>query len=892
MKSRISVVAGFLFVLQAGLHGQVGLVVTVAGDNAFRARGDGGPATRASISTPDEVAAAPDGGYYLASYNAGKVWKVSPAGILRSLPGIAPGRLAVDGDGSVLVADGTTERVIRVATNGVVSVVAGTGVTGFSGDGGPAVSAQLKGPGAMALDSAGNLYVADSGNHKIRRVSKSGVITTLMDADPRGLAIDPAGNLYYTMGHSVFKVTPQGAVTRIAGDGLGRYAGDGGPAAAASLNTPVGIAVGPDGTIYVADVWNERVRRIGTDGIITTAAGGGTAMYPALGSATLLHHPMTVSIDMEGNLLIADYFNFRICKLLLHPPKPACALACYATVPLSAAPGASVPFSSTAMAAGCAITPEVAWDFGDGTSPQSNAAAVTHSYAQPASYNWTLAAVAGPDAICTQSGIIEVQVQTLSAGSKQLYFGANTTGTAISPPQELTLVRHAGNVRWSATPSAPWLSVSPASGNTPAKLTVSIRAASLPALPGSLAASIRIAGEGIADAPVTVPVALSLFAPGGSAPPYGAIEWPNSYPNQLDLSYSGTVAVSGWALDDIGVEKVRIYRDAVSGEPGYAVNARVYVADAVFVPGARPEIEKTYATAPNSQRAAWGYAMLSNFLPNPGGAPGNGWYKLSAYATDVEGREALLGSTRVFLDNARSTAPFGTIDTPGPGAVISGSQYINYGWVVARPPGAIPADGSNLWVYIDGALAGRVNYGHFRSDIAATFPNYVNGSNGVGHFSIDSTKLSDGIHQLAWGVQGAADPMTTIGARFFFVANGSMGAAPGSAAGAARGDGRSQACVRLGYSGQAECRPLEGAVELNTFERFELRLPGEGGGWSGGVRVGDELRPLPAGSALDPESGVFTWQLAPGFRGEFRLEFSHPQAGWVVAPVRAGMAAR
>jgi len=875
------------------MHGQVGTITTVAGSGyggpsgEGGSGGEGGPAKQAVIPYPDAVAAGPDGSFYFSTSGDGKVRRVSPAGILSIVPGVEAGGLLVEADGSLLVASSRSNRVRRVTATGVIVPVAGDGVAGYAGDGGPAVSARLNSPAALALDSAGNLFISDQGNGKIRRVGRDGVITTVIDALCIGLAVDSARNLYFTVGGGytpLFKATPEGLISRISSDS----------STDRGSSTPAGLATGADDSIYVATNFGNQVLRLGRDGVVSAVAGSTEPGVGDGGPATgrTLNHPLGVAIDAEGNLLIADYLNSRIRKVFINPPKPVCQLTCSATAPLNAALGASVSFTATATASACSISPEVSWNFGDEGSPLSNAKAATHSYSHPGIYNWSLTAVAGADSMCRQTGSIEVLVEALAVSPSRLSFGANTTTTAMSPPQEVTLVRRAGAVRWTATASAPWLAVSPASGMTPAKFTVSLLGSALPRVPGSISGSIRIAAEGVADAPVMLPVSTALFAPGTSAPPYGSLDGPNSYPfgPQYPIrSYSGSVPVVGWALDDIGVDNVKIFRDPVATEPGFATKTLIYIGDATFVPGARPDVEQFHAGTPGKQRAGWGYEMLTSFLPNPDGKQGNGWFKLYAYATDLEGRRTLLGTQLVRVDNERSTTPFGAIDTPRPGEVISGGQYKNSGWVLSPPPGLIPADGSTLRVMVDGAEVGRVNYGQFRSDIATFFPSYLNASNGGGFFFVNATKLPDGMHSLSWAVTDVAGVRGTVGSRLFFVANGVTGAL-GSPLRRAMHPTRSgavldQPCVRLGYADDAECRPLDRVTDLGPVDRLELQLPSEGTGWTGGVRVGEELRPLPVGSALDPESGVFTWQMVPGFLGAFRLEFTHPRGGVVIVPV-------
>jgi len=175
-------------------------------------------------------------------------------------------------------------RVRKISTTGIISTVAGNGTEAYSGDGGPASLAQLDAPWGVVADSGGNLYISDSGNHTIRKIAANGVITT------------------------------------VAGSGIAGYSGDGGPAAGAQLNTPLGMAMDIAGNLYVADCHNQRIRKISSGGAIATVAGNGSMGYagdggPALGAK--LACPHGVAIDPAGNIYIGDTENNRVRKVTL-----------------------------------------------------------------------------------------------------------------------------------------------------------------------------------------------------------------------------------------------------------------------------------------------------------------------------------------------------------------------------------------------------------------------------------------------------------------------------------------------------------------------------------------------------------------------------------------------
>jgi PKD repeat protein len=217
-----------------------------------------------------------------------------------------------------------------------IATIAGSGIAGFAGDGGPALSAQLNEPRGVAVDSQGNVYISDFGNQRLREVSADGRITTLAGNgmsgfsgdggspastsllhDPTGVAVDDAGNVYFadSGNNRVREISAAGGISTVAGNGLGGYSGDGGPARAAELNLPNGVAVDGKGNVYIADDNNNRIRKVSGDGTITTIAGTGTAGYNGDGlpaTAAQLFEPTSVAVDAQGNVYIADFGNGRV----------------------------------------------------------------------------------------------------------------------------------------------------------------------------------------------------------------------------------------------------------------------------------------------------------------------------------------------------------------------------------------------------------------------------------------------------------------------------------------------------------------------------------------------------------------------------------------------------
>ncbi len=347
-----------------------GVISTVAGNGTADSTGDGGPATSAAIQ-PTGVVVDSAGNIYIADIGRSLIRKVDTHGIITTVAGFigeqAPklgdggpatkasiyiagnkNGLALDAAGNLYIAEYGHQRVRKVDTGGIITTVAGTGHGDFSGDTGPASKAALHNPTGVAVDRAGNIYIADSLNFRIRKVDKNGIITTVAgngnfalesgdggpatDAAinaPVGVAVDAAGNLYIADhdGPTVRKVDTRGIITTVAGtkQTLG-FSGDGGPAISAVFADPFSVVVDNAGNLYIADDGNGRIRKVDTMGAITTLAGRGVGPQnqPDDGSNLTQANlePVDLTFDGAGNLYIADILNNRIRKITLPHPAP------------------------------------------------------------------------------------------------------------------------------------------------------------------------------------------------------------------------------------------------------------------------------------------------------------------------------------------------------------------------------------------------------------------------------------------------------------------------------------------------------------------------------------------------------------------------------------------
>ncbi len=521
--------------------------------------------------------------------------------------------------------------------------------------------------------------------------------------------------------------------------------------------------------------------------------------------------------------------------------------------------------------------------------------AITPSTINDGYYSWTV-----PDVISSQCllriseayvgtpsdtsdtvfSISEAVPSQISLNRSHIYFGAVESGK-VTPPQFFLINNSGGGtLSWSIVDNVAWMNCGPVSGTGPGMVCVSVDSSGLSA--GTYNGTITVNAIDATNSPQIINVALKIYKIRKSEAPFGHFATPGD-----GSTVSSSIPVTGWALDDIGVENVKIYRSEGKNF--------VYIGDAVLVEGARPDVEQAYPGYPLNYQAGWGYMMLTNFLPNGG----NGTFTLHAIAADVEGNQVTLGTKTIICDNANAVKPFGAIDTPGQGGTATGSGFVNWGWVLTPLPNMIPTDGSTINVFVDGVNLGHPVYNNYREDIAGLFPNYANSNGAAGYFYLDTARYENGVHTIQWTATDDAGNTDGIGSRYFTIQN--------SAANKALSLGERRIApfvdlpdlpvdcsgpVKIKIGSNQKIKPREIypgnnsiiSIQIKELQRIEINLnpnrPGVKAGtrdnskfYTGYLEVESQLRPLPIGSCLDTQRGVFYWNPGPGFIGLYRLVF-------------------
>ena len=428
--------------------------------------GDGGPASTATLAMPHCVAVDNAGNIYIGDWWNRRVRKIDASGIITAFAGsgtVMAGNggdnipalnaslhtiddIAIDNNGNVFIADHARSEIRKVNAQGIISTVAGNGLTSSNnfgvGDGGPATAAPLYTPMSVAVDQAGNIYIAETSSGVIRKVNTQGIISTIAGRGfwdqgysgdggpalqaklnvPTDLAVDFAGNIYIAdlANHAIRKINSQGIISTFAGTGIQGYSGDGGPATSARLFRPFGVTTDNAGNVYIAEDSNHVIRKVDVNGIITTVAGTGMAGYSGDGGPAInarLSIPQRLAVDNMGNIFLPDWVNHTIRKI------GACVNAVASSVSISSSSTvacANTPFVFTADAVNGGNSPRYLWRIND--QPAGNS--------QP---SFTTSALADGDIInCI---MISSEACTLPATSNSISVAIKESPVITLPPQ-------------------------------------------------------------------------------------------------------------------------------------------------------------------------------------------------------------------------------------------------------------------------------------------------------------------------------------------------------------------------------------------------------------------------------------------------------------------------
>lgn len=607
---------------------------------------------------------------------------------------------------------------------------------------------------------------------------------------------------------------------------------------------------------------------------------------------------------------------------------------------VDAAPGASVTFDAGVLAS---PAPAYRWqrrqvgssvwvDLMDGaaagvqilgaTTPQLRLDGVTAEWFD-SEFRVQVSNVAG--SATSSTAWLRQQPGTVALDRTWLHFVGAAADAAVTPPQVITILA-AGTPApsWTASASAPWITLGAAAGRGSGTLMVGVDHT---AAPVSARGTVTVTSADLTAPPQVVTVTFERRAPERGERPFGQVDTPA----QDSRSMQGAIGVTGWVLDDIGVQSVHVYRQCLPFDNPASCqfvlgDHVVWLGEAQRVPGARPDVEVAYPAMPANQTAGWGFLLLSNLLPHvPRAAAeggGQGTFQLHVIATDVEGQQVRLGRTvadstptTISVDNEAAASPFGTIDTPRAGETVSG-MVANFGWALTPDSNTragdtddvvIPPTGRTMTVFVDGQPVGLVTYDQCRGtagpriaddawcddDIASVFGalgtrfrNLDAGRGAIGSFLLNTSTMRNGMHTIAWSVTDSLRRTSGLGSRFFTVLNSDSQAPRVMASRAVATSspaGDAEIAARVGFDLHAPWTPLRASldgtyhVRLSPMNRVEITF---GAAVESVVMVAPDgsARELPPGTFLDGQR--FSWMPPVGYIGEYR--FAVTMAGRLV----------
>jgi sugar lactone lactonase YvrE len=956
-----------------------GIITTVAGTGAEveTPSGDGGPATAATFVFPARVAVDASGHLYITDRSARNVRRVDAGtGTITTVAGTGaigsggdgglataaqftdPVGIAVDAAGNLYITDVFGQRIRKVtAATGIITTIAGTGVAGFSGDSGLATTATVNEPVDVAVDTSGHVYFSDYSNRRVRMIDTAGVIQTVAGTSTTVTRADPLA-----------------------------VGGDGGAATAALMRSPLGVAVDTQGSLYITDEIDHRVRKAAnpaqfttqpidrsvTSGAVVTftaAASGSptyqwqisinggvtwtpltnTAPYSGVTTGTLSIAAATAGLTgaryrAAATNTIATSYSVPALLTVASLSAPA-----FTTQPTAATITAGLNVTFTGVAAGTP-TPALRWQIStDGgttfsdlsdTSPYSGVTTstltITGASAALNGARYRVVATNSEGTATSVAGALSVR-GALSASPLALTFQATKAGaagaiTAVTPAQTVTVSFAGAASSWTASVAVPWLEVTRGSGSAAGQFTIGI-INPLNAVGGStlLTDVVTITAPGTPNVSITIPITLRVNLDGTpTAAPLGQVDTPA----QGVTGVQGAFAMTGWVVDDVGVQHVRIYRQCLGFDVPAACQtvlgtSVVFVGEAAVIAGARPDVEALYSTLPAANSAGWGFLILSNLLPNistsnaSGG--GVGTFTLFAVATDIEGNQRLLGRTvsdttptTITAANDTIARPFGAIDTPGQGATVSGTLN-NFGWALTPDSNTtadgtdilVPVTGSTITVFIDGASVGTATFNLCRGTVgnpvpagvlcdddvssifrgAGVYRNLDAARGPIGLRTISTAALTNGLHTIQWGVSDSAGRSEGIGSRYFNVLNSASDACDSAECAVRSAEARTSGPTsdkapagrlrdpgtpifgRTGFSVDRAFVPVEAVDGVPTIvvpEMGRVELQVPGA-TDVSLLTNGEVRSAPVGLSVDAETGMVRWSVGPGYLGTYRL---------------------